>query len=214
MHLEYYRSEAHLLQRRTFTEPIVKVPYGRIKSVRKFAIEEDAKSGKKLPNRLAGVDDPAALYRFMVEVRLKDGAGIQELRQKGAYSSVKTKKAAKNHNSGLSKVNSIVHSRNFSNTGAIKLPTLAGAGDDVSEFSPRHDLVEGAPIVAKHVFRGGFLKHDKREGQAGQREQGAGHGWKQRYGQWLDMEHRLVIACTEKAQQSKILKILRKNIAD
>ena len=181
--------------------------------MRKFAIEEDAKTGKKLPSRLAGVDDPAALYRFMIEVRLKEGAGIQELRQKGAYSSVKKKKVA-NHNSRLSTVKSIVHSRNFSNTGTIKLATLGGEGNDMSELSPRHDLIEGAPIVAKHVFRGGFLKHDNREGQAGQRERSAGHGWKQRYGQWLDMEHRLVIACTEKAQQTKILKILRKHIAD
>ena len=68
----------------------------------------------------------------------------------------------------------------------------------------------GEPNIAKKVFRGSFMGHNsaidnKADGSKG-------HSWKQRYEQWVEMEHRLMIACADKAQQKEIIRILTQQI--
>lgn len=75
-HIEYYRNEAHLYQKKTFTEPIVKVPYTNIKNIKKFAVTEPNVSRKLATSRFPGVDDPATLYKFMISVELEEGEGV------------------------------------------------------------------------------------------------------------------------------------------
>lgn len=80
-HIEYYRNESHLKAKKSYTEPIVKVPYDKVKQVKKFAVQKGSSIWKERPySQKAGQPDPTTLYKYMIELELEDGQFVQELR--------------------------------------------------------------------------------------------------------------------------------------
>ena len=91
-HIEYYRNEAHLYQKKSFTEPIVRVPYKHVKIAKKFAVTETKVMRKMNKSRFSELEDPANLYKCMIEVQLKEGKSVQQLRQGDAYTGLSSPK--------------------------------------------------------------------------------------------------------------------------
>ena len=75
--IEYYRNLNHLNQKKSFTEPIVRVPYTKVKLVKKIEVKRNNKVWKDLSNkRYNGVEDANNLYKYIIEVQLKEGDNV------------------------------------------------------------------------------------------------------------------------------------------